>query len=125
MNEISNLKVDDIRIRQQRLLLLHHAAKCEEPEGCCLVTRHCTEMKKLWNHIKFCQDKNCITLYCVSSRVVLLHYHQCIDIRCKICKPVRKVVKRIETYKKEATKQREFEKEFEVQLRLQNKQQLN
>jgi hypothetical protein len=126
MNKTNNLKVDLVlRQKQQRLLLLEHASKCEEPEGFCIATRHCTEMKKLWNHVKVCKDKSCLTIYCVSSRVVLSHYYECNDGLCNICNPVRKRIKRFAILRKELMKQKEFETKFEEQLRLQLKQQIN
>jgi TAZ zinc finger len=39
-----------VRHKQQRLLLLRHASRCQY-EGRCPVTPHCASMKKVWEHI--------------------------------------------------------------------------
>lgn len=42
----------------------------------CPVTRHCHEMKAVWNHIlgDNCHDNHCRVKHCVSSRYVMNHY---------------------------------------------------
>jgi hypothetical protein len=37
-----------LRHKQQRLILLQHAAQCQHKDGPCPVTRHCADMKQLW-----------------------------------------------------------------------------
>jgi len=78
-----------IKHKQQRLLLLRHASKCEAKPGECKKTPHCAEMKKLWKHISECHDKNCTYRHCLSSRYVLMHYRRCKDAKCPSCAPVR------------------------------------
>eukprot|EP00940_MAST-03C_sp_MAST-3C-sp2_P001074 g1074.t1 len=77
-----------LKQQQQRLLLLCHASKCKA-KGECKVTKLCTQMKWLWQHITKCKDKHCQVAHCVSSRYVLTHYHQCHDPKCQVCHPVR------------------------------------
>ena len=80
------------RKKWQRLLLLHHAAKCTHQDNQCLVTPHCAGMKRLWKHIAECKDQKCLEPHCVSSRYVMSHYHRCKDVRCQVCEPVRKAI---------------------------------
>jgi E1A/CREB-binding protein len=93
-------QMERIRHKQQRLLLLRHASKCDAPEGTCEVTQHCTEMKKLWHHISRCQKNDCDVLHCLSSRYVLIHYRKCKDAKCAACAPVRDAIKRGQQDKK-------------------------
>jgi len=88
-----------LRHRQQRLLLLRHAAKCPHEDGQCPVTPHCADMKRLWKHLAECKDKKCQVPHCVSSRSVLSHYHRCKVPRCLVCGPVREAIHR--SYKKQ------------------------
>lgn len=83
-----------IRHKQQRLLLLRHATRCQHPEGTCPVTPHCASMKRLWEHIAHCRDANCTVQHCLSSRYVLAHYRRCRDPRCPACGPVRETIRR-------------------------------
>ncbi len=87
-------KTEKTRIihKQQRLLLLRHASKCTAPEGQCTVTPHCTNMKRLWQHISTCAKKDCDTPHCISSRYVLMHYRKCKDSKCPSCQPVRDAI---------------------------------
>lgn len=85
--------------KQQRLLLLRHASKCNVPTGTCTVTPHCAEMKVLWRHIANCKEAQCNIKHCMSSRYVLSHYRKCKDPYCDICGPVREIIKnRTDTY---------------------------
>lgn len=84
----------NILIKRQRLLLLHHAAKCTHQDNHCPVTPHCAAMKRLWKHITKCKDQKCLEQHCCSSRYVLIHYRSCKDFRCQICYHVRKAVQR-------------------------------
>ena len=81
------------RIRQQRLILLHHASTCTAMENC-KVTRHCAQMKDVWNHIMEtdCDDPNCSVKHCLSSRYVMNHYRRCQKPAslCMVCGPVRR-----------------------------------
>ena len=91
--------------KQQRLLLLRHASKCNAPKGECTVTPHCHNMKQLWLHISNCSKKDCDTPHCLSSRYVLMHYRKCKDNTCPSCQPVREAIgkspKRIDMPKEE------------------------
>lgn len=80
-----------IKHKQQRLLLLRHASKCQAKDGECRKTPHCADMKKLWRHISGCQDKNCSYPHCLSSRYVLMHYRRCKDAQCPACAPVKRI----------------------------------
>lgn len=75
---------------RQRLILLNHASQCTSTN--CIVTRHCAEMKGLWNHIMGdqCNDPNCSVRHCLSSRCVLSHYQRCQQSRspCVVCDSV-------------------------------------
>ena len=84
-----------IRHKQQRLLLLHHSAKCTAEEGRCTVTPHCADMKRLWRHMEGCKDNNCRVPHCFSSRAILSHYRKCKDPACPACGPVRQNVKQM------------------------------
>ena len=83
-----------IRHKQQRLLLLHHSAKCPHEDGRCTVTPHCADMKRLWRHMEGCKDNNCRVSHCFSSRAILSHYRKCKDPNCPACGPVRDTVKK-------------------------------
>ena len=83
-----------IRHKQQRLLLLHHSAKCPHEDGRCTVTPHCADMKKLWKHMEGCKDNQCRVSHCFSSRAILSHYRKCKDPSCPACGPVRETVRR-------------------------------
>jgi hypothetical protein len=83
-----------IRHKQQRLLLLHHSAKCPHEDGRCTVTPHCADMKKLWKHMEGCKDNQCRVSHCFSSRAILSHYRKCKDPACPACGPVRETVRR-------------------------------
>ena len=59
-----------LRQQQQRLLLLRHASKCKygtvENPSVCPATKHCKDMKQLWQHITRCKDQACQRAHCVS-----------------------------------------------------------
>ena len=82
-----------IRHKQQRLLLLHHSAKCPQEDGHCTVTTHCAEMKRLWKHMDHCKDNNCQLSHCYSSRAILSHYRKCNEPTCPACGPVREIAR--------------------------------
>lgn len=82
-----------VRHKQQRLLLLRHASRCQY-EGKCPVTPHCASMKKLWEHIAHCKNQQCQVPHCMSSRYVLSHYRRCKDARCPACAPVRETIRK-------------------------------
>ena len=85
-----------LRQQQQRLLLLRHASKCKygtpEVPQTCPATKHCKEMKQLWQHITRCKNQRCLRAHCVSSRYVLSHYNRCKENKCAVCKPVRDAI---------------------------------
>ena len=83
-----------IRHKQQRLLLLHHSAKCPHEDGRCPVTPHCADMKRLWRHMEGCKDNQCRVPHCFSSRAILSHYRKCKDAACPACGPVRETVRK-------------------------------
>jgi len=83
-----------IRHKQQRLLLLHHSAKCPHEDGRCPVTQHCADMKRLWKHMEGCKDNSCRVPHCFSSRAILSHYRKCKDPACPACGPVRETVRK-------------------------------
>merc|ERR1740124_930356 len=83
-----------IRHKQQRLLLLHHSAKCPHENGTCTVTPHCADMKRLWRHMESCKDNNCRVPHCFSSRAILSHYRKCKESNCPACGPVRETVRK-------------------------------
>ncbi len=66
------------KTRQQRLTLLRHASKCTSPN--CTVTRHCSQMKAVWNHIleDDCTNPECGVKHCLSSRRVLSQFRRCL-----------------------------------------------
>ena len=81
-----------VRHKQQRLLLLRHAAKCPYQGNQCPVTPHCEDMKRLWKHFVECKEQKCLVPHCVSSRYILCHCHRCKDAQCLVCSPVREVI---------------------------------
>ncbi|OEU17169.1 DUF906-domain-containing protein [Fragilariopsis cylindrus CCMP1102] len=83
-----------VRHKQQRLLLLRHASRCQHKGTKCPVTPHCASMKKLWEHIAHCKDQHCSVAHCMSSRYVLSHYRRCKDPRCPACGPVRETIRK-------------------------------
>ena len=92
-----------VRHKQQRLLLLRHASKCQHPPGKCPVTPHCGNMKKLWSHIARCKDQDCKVQHCMSSRYVLSHFRRCKDPRCPACGPVRETIRNSHAKEKNRT----------------------
>jgi E1A/CREB-binding protein len=90
-----------IRHKQQRLLLLRHASRCQHEAGSCPVTPHCASMKKLWEHIAHCRDPQCTVQHCLSSRYVLSHYRRCKDARCPACGPVRETIRNSQKHERE------------------------
>jgi TAZ zinc finger len=82
-----------VRHKQQRLLLLRHASKCQYEAGQCPVTPDCVSMKRLWEHIAHCRDQQCTFQHCMSSKYVLSHYRRCKDQRCPACGPVRQTIR--------------------------------
>ena len=78
-----------IRPKQQRLLLLHHAALCQCVEGECKVTPHCGRFKALWKHIKSCSDNECPEPFCVSTKSIMTHNLKCKDQQCPVCSLLR------------------------------------
>ena len=90
----SESKNQNIRYKQQRLLLLRHASRCQHEAGKCPVTPHCASMKQLWEHIAHCKDQSCTVQHCLSSRYVLSHYRRCKDPRCPTCGPVRETIRK-------------------------------
>ena len=83
-----------VRHKQQRLLLLHHSAKCLHEAGRCTTTPYCADMKRLWRHMEGCKDNNCRVAHCFSSRAILSHYRNCKDVQCPACGPVRETVRK-------------------------------
>lgn len=83
-----------IKHKQQRLLLLHHSAKCPHENGTCPTTQHCADMKRLWRHMEGCKDNGCRVPHCFSSRAILSHYRKCKDPSCPACGPVRQTVRK-------------------------------
>ena len=83
-----------IHHKQQRLLLLHHSAKCPNDNDVCAVTPHCAGMKRLWRHMESCKDNSCRVPHCFSSRAILGHYRKCKDSQCPACGPVRETVRK-------------------------------
>ncbi|TDH73274.1 hypothetical protein CCR75_008140 [Bremia lactucae] len=76
--------------QQQRLLLLRHAMWCKSPEGTCMTTPSCGEMKRLWAHMGICRQTNaCAYNHCISSKYVLSHFQQCANPKCLVCQVVR------------------------------------
>lgn len=78
---------------QQRLVLLHHASKCEELK--CRVSPFCKDMRALWEHANSCNAQSCQYPHCISTRFLLAHYYKCEDAECAICKPLKDSIKRI------------------------------
>mmetsp|Transcript_128768 Transcript_128768/g.191929 ORF Transcript_128768/g.191929 Transcript_128768/m.191929 type:complete len:378 (-) Transcript_128768:339-1472(-) len=83
-----------IRRQQERLLSLHHAAKCRQVAGRCTISLDCADMKSLWKHLERCRDKNCTVPFCFSSREILSHHLKCEDQTCPVCVQVRATVER-------------------------------
>ena len=86
-------ELPDDRHKQQRLVLLQHAATCKLAPGSCWLTPHCAAMKKLWDHMPQCKSPECTVLHCVSSRYMLSHYRHCKDPNCLPCGPVRETLR--------------------------------
>mmetsp|Transcript_19442 Transcript_19442/g.41021 ORF Transcript_19442/g.41021 Transcript_19442/m.41021 type:complete len:257 (-) Transcript_19442:238-1008(-) len=72
----SEAKAD--KFRRQRIIHLRHAARCTAEDGHCTVSRHCVEMKHVWNHIMNdgCSDPKCSVKHCLSSRYAISHYQR-------------------------------------------------
>ena len=99
LDQITKQKAQVLRQQQQRLLLLRHASKCKygtpENPSTCPATKHCRDMKQLWQHITRCKNQRCDRAHCVSSRYVLSHYNRCKEDACSVCKPVRDAIQKI------------------------------
>ncbi|RYG96998.1 hypothetical protein EON65_53525, partial [archaeon] len=82
---------------QQRLVLLHHASRCDqEDRGRCRITPYCAEMKALYQHVNACNVQQCTYTHCVSTRFLLSHYYKCSENPdCQICKPLKDNILRI------------------------------
>jgi len=98
-NQIVSNQWKKIRQKQQRLVLLCHASKCEHEEGKCPVSRHCELMKNLWKHVTHCKKRQCTVRYCMGSRSVISHFRKCKDLRCPICDLVRRNIRMHHEYK--------------------------
>lgn len=77
--------------KQKLLLLLRHSSGCIAGDSC-RVTRHCTEIKKLWLHIAICKSKLCQYQNCKVSKNTLIHFASCCDNVCPTCRPVRSLI---------------------------------
>jgi hypothetical protein len=109
---------DGQRIRQRRLVLLHHAAKCTSAEGRCRIS-HCSEMKRVWKHIATCKKGNtCDFPHCHYSRFVLSHYRRCKDRSCVVCGPVREMDKTQNPNKKRTASAAGFRQDLASYCRL-------
>lgn len=86
-----DLRKQILKQRQQRLLLLRHASKCDNDVDC---NWSCSKMKVLWRHIMECKELKCDTRHCVSSRHVLSHYSRCKNHTCPVCGPVRDAIRK-------------------------------
>jgi hypothetical protein len=91
---------DSLRLKQdqRKLLLLYHAATCNNAESssCCTVP-HCVASKRLFQHILICTDpmvrhddsdpscKDCPVPGCKRSRSIWRHYRKCAIEDCKLC----------------------------------------
>jgi E1A/CREB-binding protein len=89
-----------VRNKQQRLLLLRHASRCQHETGQCPVTPHCASMKELLEHIAVCKNRTCTVQHCRSSRYILRHYRRCKDTHCPTCRPVREKSSKIYSTRK-------------------------
>lgn len=94
-----------LRHKQQHLLLLLHAAKCQNKGVQCQVQR-CAEVKRLREHLAGCNDQCCRVPLCTISQRVLNHHTKCVDARCPICGPVHHAIQRNHQHHKQALKQR-------------------
>jgi TAZ zinc finger len=87
-------KENNITLRTKRLFELYHATKCthnykDAPVLPCPESKHCINMKKLWDHMEHCHENLCTYRHCHSSRMVLTHYQNCQQKRCPICSSFR------------------------------------
>jgi hypothetical protein len=89
-----------VRPQQQRILLLHHASKCQFIGSTCPITPHCGEMKHLWLHMRNCKMKSCAESRCLPSRQVLWHFSKCSKSNCQVCAPVRRKIDKDTVYNK-------------------------
>ena len=94
----------NIRHKQQRLLLLRHSSRCQHEAGKCPITPHCASMKRLWEHIAHCKNRSCTVQHCLSSRYILSHYRRCKDKRCPACVPVRDTIRKSSQMRKQREK---------------------
>lgn len=90
-----------VRPQQQRILLLHHAAKCRNNSHKCSITPHCHSMKVLWKHIQQCKADECNEAHCLPSKQVLSHYAKCCESVCSVCGPVRRRIKEDSMHKRD------------------------
>jgi E1A/CREB-binding protein len=83
----------NLKVQQNRLLLLHHAYKCPNRGGQCPINPYCFGIKVVWAHILICKDPLCRVPLCSSTRAILHHYAYCQVPSCSICSPVRETMK--------------------------------
>lgn len=87
--EQKNIDDNDIlEIRMsRRLFILYHSIYCSDNQ--CPLT-NCSQIKEIIQHLKKCsKNKKCKFPYCTSSRKVLVHFKDCVDIHCNICRLTR------------------------------------
>mmetsp|Transcript_25895 Transcript_25895/g.44237 ORF Transcript_25895/g.44237 Transcript_25895/m.44237 type:complete len:131 (-) Transcript_25895:172-564(-) len=60
----------------------------------CHLGYHCAKGKALCSHIRTCKLQECKYKKCLTTREVLGHYKSCVDVTCKICGPVRSLIKK-------------------------------
>jgi hypothetical protein len=78
-----------IKFLRDRLLLLRHASKCQNPN--CLFIE-CEFAKNLWNHILECRVTACKYPLCITSREILSHYRDCGFMKCELCGQVKEMI---------------------------------
>ncbi len=90
LNPCFGRKHRQLKVKQQRLLILIHSSICTRGSSCPL-NPHCAKMKSLWEHMQTCRIKSCNVRHCYSSRVLLTQFRRCRYERCQLCMPVRRI----------------------------------
>lgn len=90
---------DSFRLKQdqRKLLLLFHAATCNETDALSCNVAHCVASKRLFQHILICTDPStsshqqysscgdCPVPGCKRSRSIWRHYRKCAIEDCRLC----------------------------------------
>lgn len=71
------------------LTLVHAKYSCRDDNCAPSCPSHCSEFKKVLEHIKECFDPECKVKYCVQTQQYIRHVNQCQIEDCELCAPMK------------------------------------